>query len=170
MLRVALAYLRARWQLRRARIGARVMVLGRVWLHGDGHVEIGDDVVFDGRLCAIELHTGPEGRIVVGAGTHIGGGSSLEAQMSVAIGARCGLGRYCKIMDNNFHPLRGDRHECPASSPVILENDVSIGDRAIILAGSHIGRGARLHAGTVLSKRVAAETDVGGNPARQFAP
>jgi maltose O-acetyltransferase len=49
---------------------------------------------------------------------------------------------------------------------VVIEDDVWIGARAIILPGVRIGRGAIVGAGAVVTKDVPPFTIVGGNPAR----
>ena len=47
-----------------------------------------------------------------------------------------------------------------------VEDDVSIGSGATILCGIRIGRGAMIGAGAVVTKDVAPDTTVVGNPAR----
>lgn len=49
---------------------------------------------------------------------------------------------------------------------VVLEGDVWIGARAIILKGVHVGRGAVIGAGAVVRRRVPPYSIVTGNPAR----
>jgi acetyltransferase-like isoleucine patch superfamily enzyme len=49
---------------------------------------------------------------------------------------------------------------------VIIENDVWIGTRAIILSGVVIGKGAVIAAGAIVTKDVPAYAIVGGNPAK----
>lgn len=50
--------------------------------------------------------------------------------------------------------------------PVIIDDDVWIGARVIILPGVHIGTGAVIGAGAVVTKDVPDYAVVGGNPAR----
>lgn len=50
--------------------------------------------------------------------------------------------------------------------PVIIEDDVWIGARAILLPGVHIGTGAVIGAGAVVTKDVPDYAVVGGNPVR----
>lgn len=52
------------------------------------------------------------------------------------------------------------------SKPIIVGNDVWIGYGAIILAGVHIGDGAVIGAGAVVTKDVQAYSVVGGVPAK----
>ena len=51
---------------------------------------------------------------------------------------------------------------------VVIEDDVWIGGRVIILPGIKIGRGAIIGAGSVVTKNVAPYTIVGGNPAKKI--
>lgn len=51
-------------------------------------------------------------------------------------------------------------------NPVIIEDDVWIGARAIILPGRKIGKGAIIGAGSVITKDVPPNAIVGGNPAK----
>ena len=50
--------------------------------------------------------------------------------------------------------------------PVVIEDDVWIGARVIILPGVHIGTGAVIGVGAVITKNVPDYAVVGGNPAR----
>ena len=50
--------------------------------------------------------------------------------------------------------------------PVLIENDVWIGSRSIILPGVKIGKGSVIAAGSIVTKNVAPYTVVGGNPAK----
>lgn len=60
------------------------------------------------------------------------------------------------MMDQGFEEER----------PVVIGNDVWIGDRVMILPGVHVGEGAILAAGAVVTKDVPAYAIVGGVPAR----
>jgi acetyltransferase-like isoleucine patch superfamily enzyme len=60
-----------------------------------------------------------------------------------------------------------DPHSIPRPVPKRIDSDVWIGARAIILPScTHLGQGAIIGAGSVVSKDVAANTIVAGNPAR----
>jgi acetyltransferase-like isoleucine patch superfamily enzyme len=141
-------------------------VLGRLWIHGDGIIEVGDNVLFDGRTVPIELHArAPGSRIVIERNVSIEGGTSIEAEEAVHIGEGCQLGSYVKILDNNLHPLRGDRHQQTPSVPVEIQRNVCIEARAIVLPGAKLEEGVRVCAGSVVSRRVPAGLVVSGVPA-----
>ena len=77
------------------------------------------------------------------------------------------------ICDNNHGTTDFDTlHEAPikrklyTKGPVIIGNNVWIGDKATILGGVTIGDGAVIAANSVVTKDVPAYSVVGGNPAR----
>ncbi len=127
---------------------------GKLWIHGGGRVEVGRRVFLDAARAPIELHALPGATIRIGEDSYVGPGTSIEATSSIAIGARCQLGEGCKVMDNHFHPLRGDRHARPAATPVVLEDDAEVGARAILLPGARVGHGSKIAAGTVLRRPI----------------
>ncbi|RKH65592.1 acyltransferase [Corallococcus llansteffanensis] len=157
----------ARLKLRRCEsVGLRPTVWGRVWIHGEGEIQVGHRVLFDARMAPIELHAQRGARIVLDDDVTIEGGSSIEAQSYVTVGARSRLGMWCKVLDNMYHPLRGNRHARPQSVPIVLEEGVTVGSRSILLPGAHLQRGASVAPGTVISRRIPAGVSVGGSPAR----
>ena len=149
----------------RATLGERVKIRGRIRVAGGGEIVVGDDAELDGRSAPIELHVQPGGTIMLGAGVKVAGGVSIEAKSRVEIGDRTVLRGFCKVLDNHFHPLSGDRHRgAPPSNPVIIGTDCDIGWRALILPGARLGPGARALAGVVVSRRVPAGAVIGGSP------
>ena len=110
----------------------------------------------------------PLAKIIIGNNVGISG-CTIKAMELVKIGNNVLIGSGALISDNDSHPLlsndRGDytktRHK-----PIIIEDDVFIGARAIINKGVTIGRGAIVGAGAVVTKDVPSFMVVGGNPAR----
>ena len=137
-----------------SKVGARVQVLGSVYVVGGGCIEIGDDVVLDGRVVPVELHAGPASVLSIGHGCVLEGGVSVEAQQRVEIGPGSRLRAFAKVMDNNFHAVSGSRHKRPASQPVKIEAAVEVGERAIVLPGAWLEAKVTLGAGVVIARRV----------------
>ena len=52
--------------------------------------------------------------------------------------------------------------------PVYIDDDVWIGRRVLIMPGVHIGTGAIIAAGSVVTKNVEPYSIVGGNPAKHI--
>ena len=93
----------------------------------------------------------------------------------VIIGDNCLTGKWVTISDNNHGTTDFDvLHEPPikrklyTKGPVVIGNDVWIGDKASILGGVTIGDGAVIQAGSVVIKDVPSGAIVGGNPAKVF--
>ena len=109
-------------------------------------------------------------RAVIEIGDDVGmSGCVISACMSITIGSRVLIGSGALIMDSDFHSLdiearfQGDKGLPRA---VVIGDDVFIGARAIVLKGVHIGRGAVVGAGAVVTKDVGEFELVAGNPAQ----
>jgi acetyltransferase-like isoleucine patch superfamily enzyme len=109
-------------------------------------------VYLDARTAPIELYAWAGASIVIGDDAYIGGGTSIEATGSILVGARAHLGAFCKVMDNHFHPLVGNRNTRPLPRPVVLGADVRVGPRAIVMAGARIAQGTKVEAGAVVKR------------------
>jgi len=153
-----------------AQMGPGVRVLGDVYVHGGGRITLGRDVTIDGRGVPVELHAEPGAELVIGDGVTFEPGASVEAQTRVDIGPGCHLGRLSKVLDNHFHPVRGDRLQRPTSKPVVLEAHVSVGARAIVLPGAFLEANVTLGPGVVISRRVKAGLHLVGSPPRVERP
>jgi maltose O-acetyltransferase len=151
--------------LGKAKAPLSVRVRGRVKLSGSGEVVLGEGVSFNGTVVPIELVTYDSGRIEIGEHTFINYGSSIAARASVKIGSHCHLGHYMFVMDNNQHDVV--RHtELPPSAPVIIEDNVWIGSKVVILPGVRIGSRAVIGAGSIVTKDIPSRCVAAGNPAR----
>lgn len=163
----------------------RVLKEGRLILNaplrcdGQGQVALGADVVIgfefapilgDGR---VRLHArGVDARITVGAGTAFSNNVKVIACQSVSIGRRCLIGDAVLIFDSDFHHLSAaGRHTLPgAVAPVVLEDNVFVGSRAIILKGVTIGKDSVIGAGSVVISSIPPGVIAAGNPAKVIRP
>jgi maltose O-acetyltransferase len=149
----------------KARAPFSVRLQGRVQLSGCGEVVFGEGVSLVGTVVPVELVTYSSGRIEIGNHTFINYGSSIAARASVKIGSHCHLGHYTFVMDNDQHDVV--KHtELPPSHPVIIEDHVWIGSKAIILPGVRIGSRSVIGAGSVVTKDIPPRCVAAGNPAR----
>ena len=62
--------------------------------------------------------------------------------------------------------LHSAKYEAISKGDIVVDDDVWIGQNAVILSGVHIGQGAVIAAGAVVNKDVAPYTIVGGIPAK----
>lgn len=111
------------------------------------------------------------GKLHIGAGTGMSG-VLICCQESVTIGKHVGMGANVTIYDTDFHPVNPyerivvNRNSDIKRKPVQIDDYVWIGANAMVLKGVHIGRGAVIGAGSVVTKDVPELTVYAGNPAR----
>lgn len=110
----------------------------------------------------------PEASIVIGH--HVGiSGSSIAASDRIEIGNYVLIGSGCLITDSDAHPVDPEGRRSGGQTktkPIVIEDDVFIGARSIILKGVRVGRGCVIGAGSVVTKDVLEYTIVAGNPAK----
>ena len=82
----------------------------------------------------------------------------------IEIGRDCAIGRDVVIRSYDGHTIEQEGYRI--SEPIVIENHVWIGQGAQILKGVHIGEGAIVAAGAVVTKDVPAHAVVGGVPAK----
>lgn len=112
-------------------------------------------------------------RIEIGDNTNIGDYAHITAAREVRIGNGVLTGRYVYISDNNhggsdeatLHLRPADR-ELLIKGPVVIGNNVWIGDKASILSGVTIGEGAIIACNAVVTKDVPPYSVAAGVPAR----
>ena len=109
--------------------------------------------------------------IVIGEDSIIGEMTTLDGRRQIE-GSRGGItiGNHVDIASQTMiwtseHDLH-DPNFKPIEAPVVIEDYVFIGPRAIILPGVTIGRGAVVAAGAVVTKSVEPGVVVGGVPAK----
>lgn len=164
----AIAHLRARWQLRGARaLGERARVWGSMSVTALGELVIGSRARIVSTIVPVELFVGEQARMEIGSNVYINYGCSIAALKHIRIGDHCSIGTYAIIMDNNFHRVEPDRRdERPESAPVILEENVWLGARVIVLPGVTIGRDSVVAAGSIVTRDIPPRSLAAGNPAR----
>ena len=127
---------------------------------------IGDGTLLRSINVPVELATGVEGVLEIGAEVRLNYGVSVGVMGSVRIGDRVRIGPYVMILDTEFHGLY-DRNSMPAPRPVVIEHDAWIGAKASIMPGVTIGAHAVVGVSAVVTSDVAPYTVVAGVPARE---
>lgn len=153
------AYLRG-LLLRRKFTRAGIIAVQPGWLgvsviNKGGRIECENVAFFPG----VRLECLRGGKIVIGDGTYLNRNTEVIAQQEVRIGRNCKIAWDVVIMDTDQHGVSGQ----PAvACPIVIEDEVWIGCRAIILKGVTIGRGAVIGAGAIVTKDVPAGAIVTG--------
>ncbi len=169
--------------------GKNVRIYGKLYIHGQGKVNIGDDFVFTSgdainpisRNIRGALYTmTPNARIEIGDRVGISS-ACIWAKELVKIGNDVNIGGDCIIIDNDAHPIdymkrrrsfaqeKGEEmffKEDVPSVPVYIEDDVWIGARCQILKGVHIGARSIIGAGSVVTRSIPSDVIAGGNPCK----
>lgn len=148
-----------------SRLGRMVRTCGKPRVVNMGEMEVGDKTIIFSMTVRSELATHPGGRLEIGSNAFINYGASISAHQLVKIGDRCQISTYAIMMDNDYHQV-GDRTKPSESKPIILEDNVWLGARVIVLKGVTIGRNSVIGAGSVVTRDVPPNCLAGGIPAR----
>lgn len=162
------AVVRARWYLRKATtVGSRVRLRGRPIVSNHGRMLIGSRVQLVSTAAKLELVTAEGGTLEIGDRTLVNYGGSIAAAQSVRIGSHCLIGTHAIIMDNDFHRIEPERrYEMPESRPIVIEDNVWIGARVIVLGGVTIGEGSCIGAGSLVIADIPPRSLAVGVPAK----
>lgn len=105
----------------------------------------------------------------VGENSGLGINAYLSCVAEVSIGDRVLMGPDVMIFTSDHNWCGIDKtyfNKGMSEAPVIIEDDVWIGARSIILKGIKVGKGATIAAGSVVTKDVESMSVVGGVPAK----
>jgi acetyltransferase-like isoleucine patch superfamily enzyme len=138
-----------------SKVGSWPRVWGKPRIVNRGTIAFGDRPTVISRNVPVELVAREGAMLAFGDHVIINFGTTISAYKRISVGDRVLLGVYTIIADNDQHSLEPERrHELPKSQPVVIEDDVWVGDRVSILKGVRIGRGAVIGAGSVVTKDV----------------
>ena len=145
----------------------------------DSWIVIGDDVTLTNRAETNLAGVVHECRFVTqrpGAEIHIGAHSGLSGvtimcAKRVEIEEYVGIGANVMIYDNDMHAVNpylrmNDNDKHTKAKEIVIGDYAWIGANSIILKGVHIGKGAVIGAGSVVTSDVPELTIYAGNPAR----
>ena len=105
------------------------------------------------------------GNITVGEDVFINACCHFQDHGGVTIGDGCQIGHNVVFATLN-HGLSPEKRKSTCPAPIVLGKNVWVGSNATILQGVTIGDNAVVAAGAVVTKDVAANTIVGGVPAK----
>lgn len=110
--------------------------------------------------------------ILVGDHVFIGCNCEFNIRARIEIGDHSLIASGCRFIDHD-HGISTRAtviaRQAGAEAPIVLEEDVWIGANCIILKGVHVGRGAVVAAGAVVTKSIPPYEIWGGVPARRIA-
>lgn len=157
-----------------AKTGKRIGFGSVKYLIGGKYITIDDDSCFGYDLYMTAWNIdGHKPEIRIGKNCSFGSWNHISASNSIIIGDGLLTGKWVTIVDNAHGgtgmsdlEVRPWLRPIVSKGPVIIGNNVWIGDKATILPGVTIGNGSVIAANAVVTKDVPAFCIAGGNPAR----
>ena len=107
-----------------------------------------------------------EGHITLGDNVLICPGCRFDSASKISIGDNCMFAAGAYITDADWHDIYDRTEVVGITRPVILEQNVWIGDGAKVCKGVTIGENSVIGAGSVVASDIPANVVAAGNPAR----
>ena len=149
-----------------------LLQVGIPYIYGDLRLRIGENCKINGRTAFVAGSVFEAPELTLGDETNVSFGTVISVCKRVQIGSHVRIAEGCYISDNPGHPLDMERRRAHAPvdreqvKPVVIEDDVWLGTRVIVLPGVRIGRGSVIGAGSVVTKDIPPSCLAVGNPAR----
>ena len=106
------------------------------------------------------------GEIIIGKYSLITPGVRIMAAEKIKIGDACMIAHGAYISDADWHGIYDRAEPVGNTRPIVFEDNVWIGDSAIICKGVTIGKNSIIGAGAVVTKDVPPNCIYAGNPAK----
>jgi len=154
-------------------------LLGSIYyrIKKDGKISIGDSLTVFSGACYNPISRNiktcffVEENAIVNIGNNVGiSASCIWAHQLISIGDNVKIGADSVIIDSDCHSIDFcirsgcDDTKHKTDKPVIIENDVLIGTRCVVLKGVTIGARSIIGAGSVVTKSIPQDCIAAGNP------
>lgn len=164
-------------QLEFGKVGRNVYIGKIDLLKGAQYISLADNVSISER-CIIEVYDSYHEQkfapiLTIGTNSHIGDDGHITCINRVQIGNNVLMGRKIFITDNAHGASERDlldtapnKRPLTSKGPVIIEDNVWIGEMVCIMPGVRIGKGSIIGANAVVTKDIPPYSVAAGNPAR----
>lgn len=158
-------------------IGKNTRICRGLALKGGKCITIGNKVTI-GSNTILAAHTQHNGMkftpsIEIGDNVNIGQSSNISCINRIKIGDGVRMGRRIMLNDNSHGTFDRDMLDIQpnlrplvSKGPIIIEENVWIGEKVCILSGVHIGKGSIIGAGSIVTKDIPAYSFAAGMPAK----
>ncbi len=151
------------------------MIRFPIVIRGKRYIDFGTGLT-TGRNCRLEVNgKHSDVRLIFGENVNIGDGVSIRCANGINVGNNVLMGSRVLIIDNSHGHYSGEYQDSPdvppnirklSAKPIIIEDNVWIGEGSVIQQGVTIGKGSIIAANSVVTKDVLPNTIVGGVPAK----
>lgn len=151
----------------KVKVGKNVKITNGFRIHGWGKIYIGDNTIFGSKV--VLGTTNVNAIIDIGKNCFINGSIFYSAE-SIKIGDHCILSD-CELMDTSSHGIAPTRRNDPAAikiSKIIVENNVWIGSKVMVLPGAKIGKNSIIGVSSVVTKDIESNVFAAGIPAKKI--
>lgn len=146
-------------------------------LKGAQNIQLGNNIII-GKNCILETYTEFQDQrftpsLIIKDNSNVGDDSHITCINKIIIGKNVLMGRKIFITDNahgasekKILELHPNMRPLTSKGPVIIEDDVWIGEMVCIMPGVTIGQGSIIGANAVVTKDIPSYCVAGGNPAK----
>ena len=138
---------------------------GKPDILNQGSLRIGDGLRCRNEFAPINIDCSSGAVIEIGTNVSINYGVLIQSSESILIGNNVKIGNLCVISDTHF-PRQRQSDNIDQTLPIVIEDDVWLAARVIVLPGSRICRGAVISAGSIVSGIIPPDVTACGIPAR----
>lgn len=160
--------------------GKRCVIHGKMYfnLFKTARLVIGDNFYCTSGACVNAISTNIRGcfyateHAMIKIGDNVGMSSPvIWCHERVTIGNNVKIGATTLIIDTDAHNMdyivrRGQHTDWGVSAPIVIEDDVFIGAKSVVLKGVTIGARSVIGAGSVVTRNIPADCIAAGNPAK----
>jgi acetyltransferase-like isoleucine patch superfamily enzyme len=133
-------------------------------INNEGKIFLGVNCYFRSFRLRLNITVRKNAELEIGDNSLLNDGVNICATQSIRIGHHAKVGDMTYIYDTDFHEVSPD---APINhAPVSIGNNVWIGAKSMILAGSIIGHHSVIAAGSMVNGEIPAKSLVAGSPAR----
>lgn len=167
LISLAFNLIKTRIYLRKCnKLGKVVLTWGKPVIINRGMIRMGNLVRIISKINRVLIDIDRGGILQIGDNCRING-ANISVTTRVIIGNNCRIAPHTIIMDGDHHDV-SDRMKEGKTNEIIIEDDVWLATRTMVLKGVTIGKGAVVASGAVVTKNVRPYTVVAGVPAKEI--